>query len=184
MAPADGDERCCERGVYGRRSKSGENADRAADLRVASKLSTAIDGLGFAGVSSAIRYYCTVLPLTPTQLFGRPGNKLFLFEKSSNRRLVPSAIPSKTLTVDFIGKFRPPENPSYRHLSAVVTKSRHRFTPGDIDRRQDCKQEIPSRIRITQFCLHLIKISGAQPNRMRAIRRRPQDGEISRTFGK
>src|SRR5882724_4841481 len=56
-----------EQRAYGRRSKSGEMPDRAADLRVARNLSTAIDGLGFARVSSAIRYYSTVLPLTPTR---------------------------------------------------------------------------------------------------------------------
>ena len=55
--------------AYGRRSKSGETPDRAADLRVAENLSTAIDGLGFARVSSAIRYYSTVLPFTPSIIY-------------------------------------------------------------------------------------------------------------------
>jgi hypothetical protein len=49
--------------AYGRRSKSGATPDRAADMRVVKNLSTAIDGLGFARVSSAIRYYSTALPL-------------------------------------------------------------------------------------------------------------------------
>jgi hypothetical protein len=53
-------------------------------------------------------------------LFNRPVRAVFIWKTRHAAPLFPSAIPSKTLAAVFIGKFRPPENSSYRVQSPRI----------------------------------------------------------------
>jgi hypothetical protein len=80
---------------------------------------------------------------------------VFIYKTPHAAPLFPSAIPSKTLTVVFIGKFRPPENFSYRVQSPGIAVSptlfahnvnESAFVRAKIDTVKSPKKSFPSAI--------------------------------------